>query len=77
MADTPAFRAELALVQQQLSEVTSRHECRALLVVLHPDGSLNRISNMSEDHVKRVCAYIGRTDNSKQLPDLIPPGAAH
>lgn len=77
MADTPAFRAEFALVQQQLVDLTSRHECRALVVVVHPDGSINRIANMSEEHVKKVCAYIGSSDNSTPLPDLVPPGAPH
>lgn len=75
MADTPAFRAEFALVQQLLVDLTKRYECRALVVVVHPDGSINRIANMSEEHVKKVCAYLGQSDNAELLPDLVPPGA--
>ena len=76
MADTPAFRAELALLQQQLTELCGRHECRAVLVVVHPDGGLNRISNMSEEHCKRVLDYIANTDNSTLQP-LMKSGAPH
>lgn len=77
MSDTPTFRADLALVQQQLVELTKRHECRALVVVVHANGHINRIANMSEEHVKLVCAYLGSSDNSKLLPDLVPAGLAH
>lgn len=76
MADTPAFRAELALLQQQLSEVCGRHECRAVLVCVHPDGGLNRVSNMTEEHCKRVLRYIAGSDNSTLQP-LTKPGAPH
>jgi hypothetical protein len=76
VADTPAFRAELALLQQQLTDVCGRHECRAVLVVVHPDGGLNRISNMGEDHCKRVLGYIAGSDSSTLQP-LTKPGAPH
>lgn len=72
MSDTPAFRAELALVQRQLVDLSSRHECRAVLVIVHPDGSINRVANMTEEHVKRVCGYVAQSDTStlQPLPEL-------
>ncbi len=73
MADTPAFRAELALIQQQLVDLTRRHECRAMVVVVHPDGDLNRVDNMGEEHVKRVCAYIAGSEKAVLQPPLMGP----
>jgi hypothetical protein len=74
VADTPAFRAELTLLQQQMTDLCGRHECRGVLVVVHPNGNLNRLSNMTEEHVKRVLSYIVDSDNSTLQP-LTKPGA--
>lgn len=75
MADTPAFRAELALVQQQLVDLCKSHECRAMVVVVHADGDIDRVDNMGEDHVKKVCAYISGSKNAELQPQLMKPEA--
>lgn len=58
MADSAEFRAELHLLQQQLQDLSKRHDCKLALIVLHPDGELHHIQNMDDDELRQVCRHV-------------------